>query len=281
MLIIAPNLVSPADEEALPDGTPLILWDNLVTAANISASSEDTNYPSSNLANPATNQEWRGASDSPTPTTVEIDVAIQSATLVDAVGIARHNFGTEQIAVTIIAVSADSPPVETVLVGPQIPGDDEPLLFVFTEQSFVTLRVELTVPASTVPRAAVLYAGPMLRCERGVDIGTEFTPPHFARKTTSVNGKSHAGDFLGRIITSQEIAGSVATFRHFHADWYREEFDPFVAAAQRDTPFFFAWSPDEYPYEVGYLWLADDPIPLTSPITGRIGVALSMDGIVE
>jgi len=281
MLVFAPNIVLSDDDEALPDGVPYILWENFVTRDNVSTDSEDVNYPITNVANPATNQEWRGASDSPTPTTVTIDVLINSLDMVDAVGIARHNFGTEQIATTIIAVSSDSPPVETVLAGPQLVANDEPILCVFSEQSFHILRIELDVPASIVPRAAVIYAGELLRCERGYDVGSEFTPPRFARKTVSVNGMSHAGDFLGRIITNQMIEASIVMFKHFHADWYRDEFDPFVAAAQRDTPFFFAWAPESYPAEVTYNWLEEDPIPLTSPITGRIGVSLKMGGITE
>jgi hypothetical protein len=252
-----------------------------VTTSNVTADSEDSSYPVTNLANPATNQEWRGSPSSPTPIEVVIDVLLGSASLVDGVGIARHNFGTDGIAMSIYSVSTDSPPVETLVAGPQIPPDDSPLMFVFTETLFPTLRILLDVPASTVPRAAVLYVGELLRCERGFDVGTEFTPPSFARRTVAVNGKSHAGDFLGRIITSQSIEGATATFRHFTAAWYRTYFEPFLAAAQRDVPFFFSWAPDDYPYEVTYLWLADDPMPVTSPITGRIGVSLKMDGIVE
>lgn len=281
MLVISNNLVLSAGEDALPDGTPLILIDNKVTISNVTTDSENDNYPVTNLANPATNQEWRGSSDSPTPTEVNIDVLVNSIDMVDGVGIARHNFGTEGIAVTIISVTSDSPNDEHILVGPQIPADDEPMLFQFTEQSFATLRIKLDVPASAVPRAAVLYVGKLLICERGLDVGSEFTPPRFARKTDSVNGRSWAGDFLGRIITSQSIEGSTATFKHFNPDWYREEFDPFVALAQTDRPFFFAWSPEGYPFEVAYAWLAEDPFPQVSPITDRMHVSLKMDGIVE
>lgn len=280
MLVISSSLVLSAADEALPDGTPLILWDNRVTISNVTADSEDADFPATNLANPATNQEWRGSPDSPA-TEVNIDVAINTAELIDGVGIARHNFGTDGIAVTILSVSADSPPVETILAGPQIPPNDEPMLFQFTQQAFATLRVLLDVPASIVPRAAVLYVGPLLVTERSFDVGADFTPPRFARKTTSVNGMSHAGDFLGRIITSQAIDNAVAIWKHFTPDWYRDEFDPFIAAAQRDTPFFFAWHPGEYPYEVAFAWLAEDPYPVTSPVTGRMHVSINMDGIIE
>ena len=70
MLVISQNLVLSDEDDDIPEGTPLILWRNVVTIANVTADSEDADYPATNLANPATNQEWRGASDSPTPTTV-------------------------------------------------------------------------------------------------------------------------------------------------------------------------------------------------------------------
>lgn len=281
MLVFAQNIVLSAAEEALPDGTPLILWDSVVTNTNVNADSEDTNYPATNMANDATNQEWRGAAESPTPTQVAIDVEVNSVEMIDGVGIARHNLGREGIAVSIYAVSVDSPSDPVLLAGPQIFANDEPVLFVLSEQSFATLRIVLDVPAGVVPRIAVLKVAKLLRCERGFDVGSEFTPPRFARKTQSMNGKSYAGDYLGRIITSQAVEGAIAAFKHFNPDWYREEFDPFVAAAQRDKSFFFAWAPDDYPYEVFYGGLADDPYPLVSPITGRMSVSLKMDGIIE
>lgn len=280
MLVIGSNLVLSAAEDALPDGTPYILWDNKVTFDNVSADSEQDEYPATNLANPSTNQEWRAAEDSPLAATVEIDIAIDSVDLVDAVGIAGHNYGSAGIAVSIYAVTADSPGDEVLLAGPQIPPDDQPLLFHFTARSFSILRIVLDVD-DEAPRAAVVYAGKLLICERGVDVGPDFSPPRFARKTNAVNGTSQRGDFLGRIVLSQFIDDAVFAFKHFTPDWYRTYFDPFVLAAQQDTPFFFAWAPDDYPYEVAYAWLTEDPQPVTSPVTGRMHVSIQMGGIVE
>lgn len=278
MPLITTNPVLLPAEDALPDGTPIILWENEVTFNNVTADSEDAEYPATNLSNPATNQEWRGVADSPLPSTVTIDVAIDSVDLVDGVGIARHNFGSGAISVTVISVSTDSPPVETVLAGPVIPANDEPLLFQFEAQSFSTLRIELGI-AAEAPRAAVLYAGKLLICERGFDM-PDFVVPRFGRRTDAVNGRSERGDFLGRIITSQFLETELH-WAHFTPSWYRTYFDPFIEAAQRDTPFFLSWAPEDYPAEVSYCWLTDDPMPQTSPVTGRKRVNLKIGGIVE
>lgn len=501
MLVISQSLILSEEEEALPDGVPIFLWENLATFGAVTADSEDTNYPASNLTNPATNLEWRGAADSPLASTVEIAVAISQIDPIDGVGIAGHNFGSTGAAVTILGPAVPDPfekvllhfdgadgsttftdsnsggsahvwtafgnaQIDTAefkfggasglfdgtgdyistpdhadfalgggdwtidnwfnctepsgigaaiagqqdsagtlttrsfvirrnstgliqalvavggvsfviagttiftdavnpgwhhvafvrtgdvlklfldgvqeggdlaitgtvndsansltigrqgdltggewqgwldefrirvglaawttnftppaapagdrveLVQSQIPPTDEPLLFLFSEVSLSQLVISIAV-GSELPRAAVLYVGKVLRCERSFDVGQEFTPPRFARKTDSVNGMSTRGGFLGRIITGQVLDGSQAVFRHFTPDWYRQYFDPFIAAAQRDTPFFFAWAPDDYQYEVAYGWLTKDPMPQVSPITRRMHVTLDMGGIVE
>lgn len=280
MLVISPNLVLSPAAAALPDGTPIILYENFATFSTLSASSEDDEYPVTNLANPATNIEWRASPDSPIASSVQIDAAINSAELIDGVGIARHNFGSAQISVTILSVTADSPSDPVVLAGPQIPPNDEPMLFQFTAQEFATLRILLENISDTPPRAAVLYVGPLLICERGFDVSADFVVPRFGRRTNAINGRSERGDFLGRIITSQFLETEL-NWRHFTPSWYRTYFDPFVAAAQRDTPFFLSWNPVDYPYEVGFHWLLDDPMPPTSPVTGRFGVNLKIGGIVE
>lgn len=281
-LVISQNLVLSTDEAAIPDGTPLILYDNKVTSSNVTATSEQDEYPVTNLANPATNQEWRAVQDSPLGAEESIDVDIDSVDLVDGVGIARHNFGSAGIAVSIYATTADSPGDEVLVAGPQIPANDEPLLFHFTARSFEILRIVLDLSLATeAPRAAVVYAGKILICQRSFDVGQDFTPPRFARKTDRLVGTSERGDYLGRIVTSQYIEGATFNWKHFTPDWYRTYFDPFVEAAQQDVPFFFAWQPDDYPYEVSFGWLTEDPMPVTSPVTGRKSVSIRFGGIVE
>lgn len=275
MLVISPNLVlsSPA---SIPSGTPIILWDNIVTFSNITADSEAVGYPITNVSNPATNQEWRAAAAGD----VEITITTGSADDQSGVGIARHNFGTAGISVDVGTYDDSSPPVWTSLAGPQIPANDEPMLFWFTAQPFTEIIIKLT-EGSEAARAAVVYMGDVLVMERSVDADKEFMVPRFARKTEAVNARSERGDFLGRIVTSQYTDGIEHSYSHLRAAFYRSEVDPFVRAAQQDVPFFYALQPDDYPYEVAYAWFTDDPMPKTNPATGRISVVLKMGGILE
>jgi len=101
MLVISGTLVLSPAQAALPPGTPRILWDNFVTFGSITASSEAAGYPISNVTNPATNQEWRAAAAG----AVEIAITIGVVDELSGVGIARHNFGSAGIALSLLGTS--------------------------------------------------------------------------------------------------------------------------------------------------------------------------------
>lgn len=271
MLIVSSNLTL-LPEETFAPGVPLILWNSIVSTSNLAADSEADNYPATNLVNPSTLEEWRATAAAD----VEISITTGSADDLDGVGIARHNFGSQGIGVEVGYYDESDAWVS--LAGPQVPPNDEPLLFHFTAQPLAIVVVKLAAGAAA-PRAAVLYVGKMLVCERGFDVGPEFKAPRFARKTVLTTGRSVRGDYLGRVAEAQWIAGAEFTFSHLRPDWYRTHFDPFISAAQKDVPFFLAWSPVDYPSEVTFCWFNDDPVPMTSPVTGRKKIVLSIDGI--
>ena len=50
----------PADD---PPGCPLIGWHNLVTISNVSSTTADTDFPITNVANPATHLKWVGGTN--------------------------------------------------------------------------------------------------------------------------------------------------------------------------------------------------------------------------
>ncbi len=275
MLILGSTLVLSPVAAALPPGTPRILWDNIVTFGSITADSEAVGYPASNLANPATNQEWRAAAVGAVEITITVGVVAEQA----ACGIARHNFGSAGIAVEWGYY--DGSLVWQNLAGPIMPGDDEPLLAQWTYQSLSSIIIRLA-SGSEAARAAVVYAGPMLIMERGVDVDADYLVPKFARKTEFSAPLSDRGDYLGRWVTSQWIDGVTHTYSHLTADFVREEMLPFIHAAQQDVPFFYAMrSDDGVTYDVSYVSLMDDPMPAKNPVTGRYKVMLKMGGIVQ
>lgn len=268
MLVISSSFV--LADGALP-GTPLIGWHNIVTPTNLDSSYAAANYPLTNLANPATDLQWR--SDTIGLQHIKITTADVS---VDYVGIVGHNFGSAQIPVSIGYFEPDEVTwVE--LVQEQIFANDDPVMFQFTPQPSTTLWVRMA-EGDAAPQASVLYAGTLLILPRGVDINADFVAPPFGRKSTIRLGRSESGQYLGRNVVRQELEWT-ADFAHFDPVWYRAYFDPFVRAAQEDVPFFYAWAPDDYPYEVAFAWFRDDPIPQTNPVTGRKRVKLSCGGL--
>ena len=156
----------------------------------------------------------------------------------------------------------------------QLPADDTPILFRFEPQVINQLRLRLQ-PGSEAPRLAVLYAGKLLVFEQGVQ--GDYTPLPFGRISNVVSGVSEGGEFLGRIITGAGSA-SDAVFANLTKEWVREQLDPFLAISH-ERPFFFAWSPTDYPEEVGYAWLDNNAQPAFN-IHGYAAVQLNMTGIV-
>lgn len=281
MLVTALSYQPTAQEAALPDGTPLILWESIVTTSNVTATNEDPNYPATNLANHATNQEWRAHdSGSPVDLNVELHVTNTDSDTIDAVGIARHNFGTDGITAEVGYYLNDSPDHWVSLAGPTSPTTDEPLLFRFNASAYAKIFVKLT-QGSASARAAVLYVGKLLVMERGVDVSQDFAMPRFARVTEAVNPRSERGDFLGRIPISQYLDGIEHSYSNLTAAWYSSYAVPFVLAAQQDTPFFYAFSPDDDTDEVAYCWFTSDPVPMTNPVTKLKRLVMKMGGLVE
>jgi len=64
------------------------------------------------------------------------------------------------------------------------------------------------------------------------------------------------------------------------AQWYRDNFDPFVVAA-RAAPFFFAWRNHEFPREVGFCWTTDDIRPQNMGVRNLMAVEFNMEGFSD
>ncbi len=267
MIVISSALVlSPVASLSL--NNPLFGYRNFVTAAGIVADTQEIDHPASNLANPLTHLEWRAADT----TAQYLTFTIGEIDPVGYVGIARHNFGSAAIA-AIIEAFIDG--VWTEISPEQMPADDGPLIFRIEEQSVSQIRIGLSsgdVPA----RAAVVYIGPSLIAQRRLYVG--HSPLKMARTTDVVSGMSEASDFLGRVVLGDYV-GTGIDLKNLTPEWYREKFDPFVIAA-KTSPFFFAWRPVDYPNEVGFCWLTNNPKPVNQRNNGMMSVQLQVNGIV-
>jgi hypothetical protein len=254
--------------------SPLIGYENLATVDNIAATSEDADYPATNLVNPATNLLWKGEAASPLED-VYVTVTLAGADLIDYVAIAKHNLFTAQSLVSVEGLTGS--PLEWVeLCSAVALPDNGPAMFCFSEQALDAVRLKIQAsPLDVVPQAAVLYAGKLLILQRRVYVG--HVPIPYGTSATIVNGKSESGNFLGRIVLN-EWNSTGLSLQNLTPAWVRASLMPFVRAC-KEQPFFFAWRPSSYPYEVGYCWMTNDPKPSNQSPNGMMQVEFNMSGI--
>lgn len=270
-VVISSSMVLGSDSSSgqlVTGNNPLFGYENLATIGNLATTTAHPDYPAANLVSVATHERWAGTS---IVADEYITITLNSVEDVDYVGIARHNFATSQIVVSLELFIAS---VWTEVVSEFIPPDDGPILMRFTPQPVVAARVKLQ-PGTIVPTAAVLYIGKLLVGQRRIYVG--HTPITLSRRTKITAGKSESGNFLGRIVINQ-FTGTSVDFENLLPDWYRQYFAPFVEAI-KEVPFFFAWRPEKYPYEVGYCWTTDDPMPMNQRSNGMMKVTVEMSGI--
>ena len=248
---------------------PVFGYSNYVTSANITATNEAAGYPASNLGNVSTASFWKASS----AVQQYLTATINPAQVVDYVGIARHNFSTAGIAVSVETQEGSGDPWVEV-IAPFIPSDNAALILRFIAQYAFGVRVKLAA-GSAAAQAAVMYAGKLLTSTQRVYVG--HSPITLNRRVEVVTGMSESGNYLGRIITGSNLSTAIS-LTHFKPDWYREYFDPFVVAAQT-TPFFFAWRPLQYPNETSFAWLTNDPQPSNMMSNGMMQVSLEMNGV--
>lgn len=276
MSLVIPNAYA-LTLAASPDGNrPVIGIENLATADTLTADEEDADYPATNLANPATNQVWKSGSTA----AQKVRSVFAEGHEIDYVAIARHNLGSGACSVSIEALTAGGDPDDDgdwVEVVPEVlPGDDSPILFRFDGDTYGGVRLPLS-PGSVEPQIAVLYTGKLVVLEKGIQTG--FTPITYGRKPNIMNPRSQGGDFLGRIVLGGTLA-TEAKIINISPDWYRSTLDAAIAAMD-ETPFFWAWAPEDYPDEVGFVWTVQDTMPLVAQTNGRINLTLSLEGIIS
>lgn len=272
MIVISKNLVL-SEPEQFGLNNPLIGYENLVTMINVEATSSEDNYPATNLANPATYAMWKATS----AVAQDLDFTIDAEC--EYVGIARHNLGTQHIGVTIYGATetdSDGNPDfdDTPLVEEQMPSNDAPLMFRFTRQSLLAVRVHLAA-GDGAPQIAVVYVGNLLTLQRRIYVG--HTPITMGRQNRYQTSGSESGQYVGSILIAESRATSIS-MKNLTPDWYRTYFEPFLSTQKR-TPFFFAWRPQDYPDEVGYVWMTTDPRPLNALSNGMMAVDMAVEGI--
>lgn len=276
-VIISPSVVA-VTSEGYSANNPLIGYNNLVTYGNISATSEDADYPVTNLANPSTAEVWKAVDASPVGD-IYIEVNVNTVDPIDYIAIARHNLGTGLVPISVegLVDNLSSPTEWVELCSDVLLPDDGPAMFCFDAQALYSIRIRLQSSSiNTIPQIGVLYTGKLLVLQRRVYVG--HTPITQGRSSNILNARSESGEFLGRITLAEWNSTSIA-LKNLTPTWVRQYLLPFIVDS-RANPFFFAWRPSDYPYEVGFCWMTNDPRPINQLGNGMMQVSLEMTGIV-
>lgn len=280
-VVISSSLVVNSGGLDLNENSPIIGYQNLVTTDNVTATTEDPDYPASNLANTGTHLIWRSSAGSP-GSEEYLTVVLDTNEQVDYLAIARHNFGTGRYPISVEGLTdANGSPADWFeLVSEQVLPDDGPVIFRFNPQALYAIRLKIgvtvAVEAPDPPELAVLFVGLLLVLQRRIYVG--HTPLKYGREIDVISHRSINGAFLGRVILSRKNKSSV-TLSNLTPSWYRSYLHPFILHAE-DEPFFFAWRPGDYPLECGYAWLVSSPQPTNQLPNGMMQVALDMEGVV-
>lgn len=261
------NVLDDVEANDLDLNNPIIGYSNIITTDNFQSDEAEEFYPLANLLNPSTNIVWKAE------TTDEqyITITTNSADLQDYVGLANHNFAHGGIAVSVEGFDGSD---WAELVAPVIPADNSPIIFRFTPQVLVGLRVRFQ-SGSEPPALAVMYAGKLLVLQRRIYVG--HTPLPYGRQSEIITGRSHSGHFLGRLLTGEFLTSQIS-MENITPIWYRLKMDPFIKAS-REEPFFFAWRPSSYPDEVGFCWTTSNPRPVNQRNNGMMSINFSIEGI--
>lgn len=268
-VILSPGLVVDPSSP-LPARHPMVAWQSNVLFSNLSADSEAAGYPVTNLANPSTANRWMSGSTAEQLITISDLLGVS-----DYVAMARHNFGTAGISVSVEGRLSGGDWEE--LFPGTLPADDSPLVLRFVSNFYSDLRLRL-VPDAVEPYAAVLFAGEGLVMVRPMQPG--FTPIRDAKSYDMVAGWSQSGEMLGVIVDGAKSSNS-ASFVLLEATWYRDNMRAFVEAANLGSPFFFAWNPELQPDDVAYcVFSSGDVQPALNYMNGKyIDITLPMTAV--
>ena len=241
-----------------------LCWRSIVSETVVTATSEEDDNPVTNLANPSTAFVWVATS------TDQQDIDVEIGTVIDYIGIARHNL---QQAAEIRIQFLVGATYFTVFDWANVPAR-QVLLYSINEAEPDGIRISIR-NNPTPPSIAVLYAGVSTILQRNLYVG--HTPITLGRNVSTVGGYSENGQYLGEVVRREGRSTSVQ-LSNLTPTWYRGELDPFIAQRPR-KPAFFAWRPSSYPAEVGYVWLSGSPRPSNQRANGMMEISMEFEGI--
>lgn len=227
------------------------------------ASSAQTNFPADAPLNSMTYEYWR-------PTAIPATWTLDAGSSVSA---NYFGIGAHTLSGCAISIQGSNDNVSYTTIDTLTPSDNSQIMFLFAPVSYRYWR--LYISSGSIPSVGVIYVGTTLDMIRPYYAGVS---PISLNKTTVIRpNRSEGGQWLGRTVIRQGSSMS-AEFKNLDNAWVRNTFSQFIDDAVL-YPFFFAWRPDNYPEDVGYVWVTDDIAPTNMGIRDLMQVSFSMQGL--
>jgi len=221
--------------------SPLVAWNNLVTNAALTASTEASGFPVSGLLNGVTTDPWKPTA-MPATVTINLDASVPASVL----AFAAHDMHTN--GVTVLLQRWDG--AAWVDVMERTPESDDPFMMAFPVADSDQWRVTFT---------GGVFSLSVLHLSKGMTIPGRVVPPHtplhiaseveLLGKSESATGEFLQADFM-RTGANANLAFSVQEPAFIKGD----EFEAFRQHFNRARPFFFATSPRHERKDMGYCW---------------------------
>jgi hypothetical protein len=229
------------------------------------ASSAQVDFPADAPLNELTYEFWR---PNLLPATWTLDAG--SSVSANYFGIAAHTLGASGNTVTI---QGSNDNITYTDIDSITPSDNSPIMFLFASASYRYWRISIS--SGTFPSIGVIYVGTVLEMLRPCYGG--LTPISLSRDSVIRPNRSEGGQWLGRSVIRSGSSMKVG-YANLENNWVRTTFKDFIEDAVL-YPFFFAWRPDNYPEDVGYVWVGDDIKPSNMGRNSLMQVSFDMSGL--
>ena len=241
-------------------------------SGTVIASTAADGFPASAAANALTYESWK-----PTAVPATWTVTAGEPVTVDCLGVAAHDLGVSDMAVTVqyqvtdggawadvasATVRSNRPlmlmfePVTGYAFRAVFEYNDDPLVYVVfddSDDSFVR------PPDTQIPVLGVIRFGKTMQMTQPVFGGA--TPAWLNRQATYDTNMSQSGEWLGRSVRRSGQPLGIE-WQHIKASWVRGVWKPFMDGV-RDNPFFIAWNPLRDPEGTAYAY-ATEMVPPTN-----------------
>lgn len=245
---------------------PHIGYKNIVDADNITATSTAAGFYVESLANGTTTERWK-------PNAIPASLIIDAGEQVDVqyIGIGAHTIGNYANTVTVYYSNDGATYTK---IADILPITNRAIMFCFDTITARFFKIRLT-GGTGLPAIGVVQIGELLTMQHKMYGG--HSPITLSRNSNTVRNMTEGGQFAGVSF----ISGGVSTgfsFDNLTAQWYRDNFDPFVLHA-RTKPFFITWYNAKFAREAAFVWTSGDIKPSNTGTVDFMSVELNVIGV--